>query len=327
MENINWGMIGCGDVTEVKSGPAFNRVPNSKLIAVMRRDAAKASDYAERHGVPKWYNDASSLIADPEINAVYIATPPSSHLEYASAALKAGKFVYVEKPMTIDLASAIELNDFVCKSNGKLVIAHYRRHQPQFKKIKELIDEKAIGEIKLIDLKFYRKNIKAAQLDISKYAWRVDPSISGGGLFHDIAPHQLDLMYHYFGEIENAHGFSLNTNDLYSAEDIVSGQILFKNKILFNGTWCFNIGENEPKDFCEIIGEKGRIEFSFFDKQDVKVTTDKNEEIFPFEKVIHAQQPMIEQVVNYFLDKGVNPCPVDEGVKVLEIMEKFTAKN
>ncbi|MEO6134528.1 MAG: Gfo/Idh/MocA family oxidoreductase, partial [Ginsengibacter sp.] len=120
MENINWGMIGCGDVTEVKSGPAFNKVPNSKLVAVMRRDAAKAKDYAERHGVPKWYIDASALINDPEINAIYIATPPSSHLEYAIAALKAGKFVYVEKPMTTDLSSAIELNEFVIKSNGKL---------------------------------------------------------------------------------------------------------------------------------------------------------------------------------------------------------------
>lgn len=327
MENINWGMIGCGDVTEVKSGPAFNKVPNSKLVAVMRRDAAKAKDYAERHGVPKWYSDASALINDPEINAIYIATPPSSHLEYAIAALKAGKFVYVEKPMTTDLSSAIELNEFVIKSNGKLAIAHYRRQQPQFKKIKELIDEKVIGEIKLIDLKFYRKSIKAAQLDISKYAWRVDPSISGGGLFHDIAPHQLDLMYHYFGEIENAHGFSINTNELYSADDVVSGQILFKNKIVFNGTWCFNIGENAPEDFCEIIGKKGRIQFSFFDKQEIKIISDNEEQIIPFEKLIHAQQPMIENVVNYFLNKGANPCPVEEGVKVLEIMEKFTAKN
>ncbi|MEO6137012.1 MAG: Gfo/Idh/MocA family oxidoreductase, partial [Ginsengibacter sp.] len=137
---------------------------------------------------------------------------------------------------------------------------------------------------------------------------------------------QLDLMYHYFGEIENAHGFSINTNELYSADDVVSGQILFKNKIVFNGTWCFNIGENSPEDFCEIIGEKGRIQFSFFDKQEVKIISNSEEQIIPFEKLMHAQQPMIEKVVNYFLDKGSNPCPVEEGVKVMEIMEKFTAK-
>ena len=100
MEKIKWGIIGCGDVTEVKSGPAFNKVKNSGLVAVMRRDAEKAEDYARRHTVPKWYSDANKLIHDPEVNAIYIATPPSSHEEYTMAAFDAGKPVYVEKPMS-----------------------------------------------------------------------------------------------------------------------------------------------------------------------------------------------------------------------------------
>src|SRR4051812_958457 len=99
MKKINWGIIGCGDVTELKSGPAFNKVTNSSLIAVMRRNAAKAKDYALRHNVPKWHNDANKLINDLEVNAIYIATPPSSHEAYALAAINAGKPVYVEKPM------------------------------------------------------------------------------------------------------------------------------------------------------------------------------------------------------------------------------------
>lgn len=326
MSKINWGMIGCGDVTEVKSGPAFNKVPNSSLVAVMRRNAAKAADYAKRHGVPKWYSKAVDLINNPEINAVYIATPPSSHLEYAISALKAGKFVYVEKPMTTGLSSANKMLNAVKETNGKLVIAHYRRAQPQFKKLKELIDQKTIGETKFIRLKFYRKNIKAEQLEISKYAWRVNAAIAGGGLFYDIAPHQLDLMYYYFGEIEEANGFSVNRNKLYSVADYVSGQILFKNKILFSGIWCFDIGENEQEDHCEIIGERGRIEFSFFDRQEIKIIINNKTEMIQFEKLLHAQQPIIEKVVNYFLGKGTNPCPVEDGVKVMEIMEKFTAK-
>lgn len=75
MKQINWGIIGCGDVTERKSGPAFNKIPGSKLVAVMRRDAEKAKDFALRHKVPRWYTDADKLIADPEVNAIYIATP------------------------------------------------------------------------------------------------------------------------------------------------------------------------------------------------------------------------------------------------------------
>src|SRR5215510_6182093 len=109
MKKIKWGIIGCGDVTEVKSGPAFNKVKNSELVAVMRRNAEKAKDYAQRHGVPKWYSDASALVNDPDVNAIYVATPPSSHEEYTIAAIKTGKPVYVEKPMSVDGASACRM--------------------------------------------------------------------------------------------------------------------------------------------------------------------------------------------------------------------------
>src|SRR6185503_6177623 len=125
MEKIKWGIIGCGDVTEVKSGPAFNKVANSELVAVMRRDAEKAKDYANRHKVPKWYSDADKLINDPEINAIYIATPPSSHEEYTLAAIQAGKQVYVEKPMTVTASSALKMAKAAEENNIKLVVAHY----------------------------------------------------------------------------------------------------------------------------------------------------------------------------------------------------------
>src|SRR5690242_2349115 len=99
---VNWGIIGCGDVCEVKSGPAFNKVDHSRLRAVMRRDNAKAMDFAKRHGVPRYYDDAAALIQDEEVNAVYVATPPSHHEVYLEMAMKAGKPVYVEKPVSVD---------------------------------------------------------------------------------------------------------------------------------------------------------------------------------------------------------------------------------
>src|SRR5882762_9953338 len=118
----------------------------------MRRDAVKAEDYARRHGVPRWYDDADNLINDPEVNAIYIATPPSSHEAYAIAAINAGKQVYVEKPMAQNYAAASNMADTAVKKNSKLVVAHYRREQPLFKKIKQLIDDKAIGDILLARL-------------------------------------------------------------------------------------------------------------------------------------------------------------------------------
>src|SRR5213592_2609043 len=96
---VRWGIIGCGDVTEVKSGPGFQKAERSSLVAVMRRNGALAADYSRRHGVPKWYDDADALIADPEVDVVYVATPPSSHMDYALRVARAGKPVYVEKPM------------------------------------------------------------------------------------------------------------------------------------------------------------------------------------------------------------------------------------
>src|SRR6187549_1270490 len=123
---IFWGIIGCGDVTEVKSGPAFNKVPDSKLVAVMRRNSEKAKDYAERHHVPTWYDDADKLINDPQVNAIYIATPPSSHELYAIKAMQTGKPVYLEKPMTTDSVSAEKIASVAKKTGMKISVAHYR---------------------------------------------------------------------------------------------------------------------------------------------------------------------------------------------------------
>lgn len=321
--HINWGIIGCGDVTEVKSGPAFSKVVDSSLVAVMRRDVAKAKDYAERHRVPKWYDDANALINDPEVNAIYIATPPSSHEAYTIAALKAGKPVYVEKPMTTDVAAAQRMVDAVKQYKGRLCVAHYRRAQPLFKKIKQLIDEKIIGDTRFVKLDLYKKLLSAEQLAMPGQAWRVDPAISGGGLFYDLAPHQLDLMYYFFGSPGKISGFSINQSGLYNADDITTGTILFRNGRLFSGSWCFNAAAEAEKDSCEIIGSAGKITFSVFQHEPVILTTAAGVEKFEFEPLQHVQQPMIGSVVEYFLDKAPNPCSVEEGLAVMQMIAGF----
>ncbi len=326
MEQINWGIIGCGDVTELKSGPAFNKVKNSSLVAVMRRNGEKARDYAQRHSVPKWYDDASKLINDADVNAIYIATPPSSHEEYTLAAIAAGKPVYVEKPMTVNFTSASKMATAAAKANIKLVVAHYRRGQPYFQKIKQLLDEKFIGDIRFARIDFYRKPLSADELKVDLNAWRVDTSISGGGLFHDIAPHQIDLMYYFFGAVKNVSGFSLNQSQLYRADDVVSGNILFKNGVIVSGLWSFNVDDQNEKDSCEIAGSKGKIQFSVFGPQKIMVTKNRETEVISFKPLLHVQQPMIENVVDYFLGDGPNPCSGEDGAEVMRIMDEFTAK-
>lgn len=324
MNHLSWGIIGCGDVTELKSGPAFNKVDNSSLVAVMRRDAEKAKDYARRHQVPKWYDDANSLINDPEINAIYVATPPSSHEEYTVAALNAGKPVYVEKPMTVSKDSAIRMAKVANEKKGKLVVAHYRREQPLFKKIKQLLEEKAIGETRFVKIEVYKRSISAEELAIPMKAWRVDPAIAGGGLFNDLSPHQLDMLYYLFGEIELVTGLASSQDKLYNADDIVAGTILFKSGVMFSGIWCFNVAPELEKDECKIIGSEGEISFSFFEHQPIIVTRQNKRETISFDPLQHVQQPMIDAVTRYFLGKGPNPCTGEDGVLVMGLIERFT---
>lgn len=326
MDKISWGIIGCGDVTEVKSGPAFNKVSNSQLVAVMRRNAEKVKDYAFRHNVPKWYTDATELINDPDVNAIYIATPPSTHEQYTLAALQAGKPVYVEKPMSLNAASAGRMANAAKQRNIKLSVAHYRRAQPIFKKINQLLQEKIIGDLRFVKSDLYKRSLTKEELEVPKAAWRVDPAIAGGGLFHDLSPHQLDLMLYFFGDPVHASGIATNQGGSYIADDLVAGNILFKNGVVFNGVWCFNVSEEDEKDQCEIFGSNGKICFSFFEHRPLTVTVNGETKNFSFEGLQHVQQPMIEKVVEYFLDKGTNPCSGEEGAVVMKLIDDFTKK-
>ncbi len=324
MSTINWGIIGCGDVTEKKSGPAFNKVPNSRLLAVMRRDAGKAADYAARHNVSQWYSDADAMMEQAGINAVYIATPPDSHLTYALEALQKGFHVYVEKPVTRNADEARQMAEAARSSSTKLSVAHYRRAVPMFLHVKELLAQQIIGDVRTVQIRMWQK-LKPRLVATVETNWRVQPEQSGGGYFHDLAPHQLDLMLFYFGKPVTYSGFSLNQSGAYPADDQVCGQILFENQVTVSGSWCFNVAENEVTDSCEIVGSKGKITFPFFGNT-VSWHTDTGSHTTTFEHPQHIQQPMIEKVVAWFNGEQPNPCSIDEAVVLMEIMDAFTLK-
>ncbi|MFD2870967.1 Gfo/Idh/MocA family protein [Mucilaginibacter ximonensis] len=322
MSQITWGIIGCGDVTEKKSGPAFNKVPDSKLIAVMRRNAEKAADYTRRHNVPKWYTDGQQLIDDPEINSIYIATPPSSHIGYALAALKAGKNVYIEKPVTLNAKEASTIAEAATQSEGRVAIAHYRRAQPMFLYVKHLLDTGAIGDVRMAQIKMWQ-SLRPQLITQTPDNWRIDPALSGGGYFHDLSPHQLDLMLYFFGEPEYYNGRALNQSGYYGCDDQVSGQLIFNNKVVVNGSWSFNVSIDEKIDQCHIVGTKGSISFPVFG-HDVTVKIGSDEKLVHFPPLEHVQQPMIEKVVNYFKAEGENPCSINEAVVLMKVMDAFS---
>ncbi|MEM9832786.1 MAG: Gfo/Idh/MocA family oxidoreductase [Bacteroidota bacterium] len=321
-KTIRWGIIGVGDVAEVKSGPAFQKVANSELVAVMRRNAEKASDFARRHQVPEWYNDATKMLEQADINAVYIATPPDSHLEYALMALEAGKDVYLEKPMAMSVEECQTINKAVAQSERKLVVAHYRRALPAFQKVKTLLEEGAIGTPKLALLRILQP-AKSSIIAQTETNWRVQPEVSGGGLFHDIAPHQIDLMLNYFGNPDFYAGESLNQAQLYQADDTVNGTIIFENQVLFQGTWCFSVPEDFAQEEVQIIGSEGKITFTFYGSK-IHLQQGEQQQTFSFDHPPHIQQPMIEEVIRYFRGEVENPCTGEVGEEVIRIMEAFT---
>ena len=318
---ISWGIIGCGNVTEVKSGPAFQQVPNSKLVAVMRRDASKAADYASRHGVPNWYSDATQLINDPAVTAIYIATPPAFHEAYTIEALQAGKPVYVEKPMSIDLASCLRMQQMAETTGIPLCIAHYRRALPKFLAVQQLLASQTIGTVCTARIGMQQAD-QSATMANPEENWRVQPALSGGGIFYDLAPHQLDLLVFLLGNPEEIKGMADNRAGLYAAEDVVAGIVRMQNQVLFSGLWCFTSDNSCREDIFEIVGTAGKIIFPVFGNE-VTVITSSGEQQLNFEPPKHIQQPMIEKVTRYFLGMDSNPCSAEEAIQSFRIMEAF----
>ncbi len=318
MEKICWGIIGCGNVTEVKSGPAFNKVEHSTLVAVSRRDPEKLADYVKRHQVPMSYTNALDLIQSEKINAIYIATPPDVREAYAMEAMQLGKPVYLEKPMALNLAACKRLKAASEKLGVKLSVAHYRRNLPLFMEVKNILEQDLIGAVKEVQINMLKKTDKAAK-DPSN--WRVDPSIAGGGYFYDLAPHQIDLVFYFFGKPRSFSGTSTNKAGLYKAEDFVQGTIELENGIVCKGLWDFSINGEEKDEFL-IIGEKGTIRFPVFGLF-IEVEINGNNNTIHFEAPKHNQQNHIQAVVNYFLDKGKNPCSAEDAILSMEVMEAF----
>src|SRR5690554_4389758 len=290
-ERIRWGIIGCGDVTEVKSGPAFRRVPGSTLSMVMRRDAARARDYAERHGVPRWTTDAAEVIDAPDVDAVYIATPPASHAEYTLRAAAAGKPVYVEKPMATSTAEAEQMVA-ACRSAGvPLFVAYYRRALPRFEFVRRQLEAGAIGEPTLVQM-----DLRVPAPSGPEHAgWRWDPDVAGDGLLFDLGSHGLDLLDHWFGPVTDVHGFKVRRLPWARVNDEVVGSFRFESGVLGTATWGF--AGTEARDLITITGSAGSMSVPLFDDGSVRIT-DRAGSVSEHEVAhpTHVQEPLIRSI-------------------------------
>lgn len=320
MKTKRWGIIGCGNVTEVKSGPGFQKAENSALVAVMRRNGALARDYALRHNVPKWYDNADELINDPDVDVVYVATPPVFHKEYAIRSIQAGKPVYVEKPMARNYQECLDMIEAGEKAGVPIYVAYYRRALTRFNKIKELVDSGAIGDIRFVTITLYQ-NPSPNEMDRSNLPWRVIPEISGGGKFLDLASHTLDILDYILGPIKRVRGYAANQANLYDAEDIVATCLSFSTEIMGTGIWCFT--GYASQDMNEIVGSKGKLSFSTFGQEPILLVNQDGKQEFPILNPVHIQQQLIQSIVNELNGIGSSPSTGTSAARTNWVMDEI----
>lgn len=318
-ENIRWGIIGCGDVTERKSGPAYQKAEGFELHAVMRRDAEKAADYAQRHSVPKHYSDADALINDPEIDAVYIATPPDTHKYYALKVAEAGKPCCIEKPMAPSYDECVSICNAFESKELPLFVAYYRRSLPRFLQVKSWIEEGKIGDVRHVN---WHLSKTPSSVDLSgKYNWRTDAKIARGGYFDDLASHGLDLFIYLFGNMEEVSGSSLNQQGLYSAKDAISASWLHKSGVTGTGSW--NFGSFERADNVAIIGSKGKIEFAVFDEMPLKLTTTEGTQELVIPHPENIQLYHVKNMREHLLGNAQHPSTGFTGAHTSWVMDNI----
>lgn len=322
LETVHWGIIGCGDVCERKSGPPMYLTPHSALTAVMRRDGTKAADFARRHGAARFYTDADQLIADPQVDIVYVATPHSTHKELTIRALEAGKPVYVEKPMAMNHAECLEMLEAAERCGQKLFVAYYRRALPYFRKIRELLDAGLIGTPLRAEVRYLRP-AGPEDRDPDHLPWRLRRETGGDGYFYDMAPHTLDILDFLLGEIASAEGMKSNVGGLYEVDDTVAATMRFRSGLFATGIWCFVARPGETEDSVVISGSRGSIRFSTFAFTPIELTTAEGVQRFPFAPPAYIQGPMIETIVAELRGEGCCPSTGSSAARTSRVMDEI----
>jgi predicted dehydrogenase len=316
---IRWGIIGCGDVTEVKSGPGFQKATGSSLVAVMRRDSAKAEDYARRHRVPKVHRHADDLIADSEVDAVYIATTPSSHCDLALRVANARKPCLVEKPMALNHGDCQQMVAAFRRSEVPLWVAYYRRALPRFLIVRDLLNGGAIGRLTSVDVEVTQPLATGEKAS----NWRFDPKIAGAGLLFDLGSHSLDLVDFLAGQIRRVAGFAANTGGAYAAEDVTVASFLVDGGVPGTGLWNFNAGG--ATDRIRFVGSDGHLLTPIFADADVVVTCAGREETHAVRNPPHVHQPLIQTIVDELHGRGRCESPGESGARTSWVLDQCLA--
>lgn len=314
---IRWGIIGCGDVCEVKSGPALYKAAGSELSIVMRRDAARAADFARRHGVRRFTTNASEVIGDPEVDAVYIATPPGQHLRYALEVAAANKPCYVEKPMARSAAECRLMVEAFERARTPLFVAYYRRALPRFLAMKDVLGSGVLGHLMTVSHVYQGRARAPSQPSAQPPApapevgWRQDVPRSGGGLFVDLGSHAVDILDFLLGPLSHVAGQAAHLSagapvPHAAAEDTVVGSFRTQHGAL--GTLCYRFHTSSAVDHLEFVGTRGTLSGSVFGQEPLELRQGGQRELLTTPQPEHVQLPLIESMVGELSGRGER-CP------------------
>ncbi len=321
MQTLNWGLIGAGDIARKRIAPALRDLPNCELTAVSRQRAELAAEFAAEFGVRKWFADWRDLVADEEIEAVYIATPVYLHKEQTTTAANAGKHVLCEKPLAMNPAECDEMIEVCRVNNVKLGVAYYRRFYPAIKRIKQVIQSGEIGKIVVAQMNAFEYFDPAAD---NPRRWLLEKSKSGGGPMMDFGCHRIEVLTDLFGKITDTQSIVANVEFEREVEDTAAAIFQFETGTGANLT--VTHAASEPKDTLDIFGTNGSIHIAVLNRGELKITTKNGgrTEHHPPHQNVH--QPLIADFTDALLNNR-EPLPNGEtGKNVAQIVANIYAK-
>ena len=317
----------------MKSGPGFIRAANSQLVAVADRNAKRAENFARRHGVARWHDDADAIIRAPDVDIVYVATMTESHRDFVLRCATAGKPVLTEKPMAMNHADCLGMIAACRHAKVPLWVAYYRRGLPRFLKVRELVQSGAIGDVRMVISRHFQRIPTPEEMRGPFWGWRLDPARSGGGIFFEAIGHTLDILDFIIGPIESLRAFAGNQAGAYPPEDIVAVAYRFASGVFGSGAWCFTADCDDEHN--EIVGSKGRIMFSTFPSLSppagrppvpIRLMRGDSVEEFPVSDPPYVHQPLIQTIVDEMNGMGRCPSTGETAARTAHVIEDCLAE-
>lgn len=252
---FQWGILGAGDIARKHVAAAMQQAPGHRLHAIMRRDRAEAERFARDFGVERAYTDARAFVSDPQLDAVFIATPPSSHAEFTALAAAAGKHVICEKPIATSVADAESMIAVCAQHKVRLMICHYQRFNRRHQQMRRWIESGAIGRVVSARLNFSSYSPPAAD------AWRYDPLVAGGGPVMDLGSHCLDLLTYLCGPIESGVVLKSALAFQTSVEDTATTLLRLASGAHATVTnhWSARLPDDAARSVVEVWGTEGSL--------------------------------------------------------------------